>query len=106
MRREVGEKTCTKCVELSCAARSTGSFGKHGEDWLGFILVVTRFDGTPKRTNPEDARKSVDLVRSARYRHEGDHHFPAADIDACLRPFHGVMPYKEGRMQSWSYTRC
>jgi 8-oxo-dGTP diphosphatase len=47
----------------------------------------------------------ANLVRSARYRYEGDHHFPAAGIDACLRPFHGVMPYRDGRMQSWMCSR-
>jgi len=26
-------------------------------------------------------------------------------FDLDPRPFHGVMPYKDGRMQSWSFTR-
>jgi len=76
-RREIGEIACTECVDLSCAARSTGSFGKHGEDWLGFILVVTRFDGTPERMNPEGALEWVEMVRSACCRYEGGHHFSA-----------------------------
>jgi len=26
-------------------------------------------------------------------------------FDADPRPFHGVMPYRDGRMLSWTYTR-
>ena len=26
-------------------------------------------------------------------------------FDADPRPFHGVMPYRDGRMVSWSYSR-
>jgi 8-oxo-dGTP diphosphatase len=27
-------------------------------------------------------------------------------FDADPRPFHGVMPYKDGRLVSWSYSRA
>jgi 8-oxo-dGTP diphosphatase len=36
---------------------------------------------------------------------EGDRHFLPLVFDGDARPFHGVMPYKDGRMQSWSFTR-
>jgi 8-oxo-dGTP diphosphatase len=36
---------------------------------------------------------------------EGDRHFLPLVFDSDPRPFHGVMPYREGRMQSWSYSR-
>jgi len=26
-------------------------------------------------------------------------------FDADPRPFHGVMPYRDGRMMGWSYSR-
>jgi 8-oxo-dGTP diphosphatase len=26
-------------------------------------------------------------------------------FDADPRPFHGVMPYRDGRMVSWNYSR-
>jgi len=36
---------------------------------------------------------------------EGDRHFLPLVFDDDPRPFHGVMPYHDGRMQSWSFTR-
>jgi 8-oxo-dGTP diphosphatase len=36
---------------------------------------------------------------------EGDRNFLPLVFDADPRPFHGVMPYRDGRMQSWSYSR-
>ena len=36
---------------------------------------------------------------------EGDRHFLPLVFDADPRPFHGVMPYRDGRMQSWRYSR-
>jgi 8-oxo-dGTP diphosphatase len=35
----------------------------------------------------------------------GDVHFLPLVFDTDPRPFHGVMPYREGRMVSWNYTR-
>ena len=60
-------RTATRTSSPACAARSTRrpastarqlqlrgtiswpGFGKHGEDWLGFVFVITRFSGTPLR---------------------------------------------------------
>jgi 8-oxo-dGTP diphosphatase len=81
-------------------------FGKHGEDWLGFIFVITRFEGTPMESNPEGALEWVpveglhDLPMW-----EGDRHFLPLVFDTDPRPFHGVMPYKDGRMVSWNFSR-
>ncbi len=36
---------------------------------------------------------------------EGDAKFLPLVFDDDPRPFHGVMPYCEGRMQSWSFSR-
>jgi 8-oxo-dGTP diphosphatase len=36
---------------------------------------------------------------------EGDRHFLPLVFDEDMRTFHGVMPYRDGRMQSWSFTR-
>jgi len=36
---------------------------------------------------------------------DGDQHFLELMFDSDPRPFHGVMPYKEGRMVSWDYSR-
>ncbi|HQY55182.1 MAG TPA: 7,8-dihydro-8-oxoguanine triphosphatase, partial [Dokdonella sp.] len=36
---------------------------------------------------------------------EGDRHFLPLVFDADPRTFHGVMPYRDGRMLSWSHSR-
>lgn len=35
----------------------------------------------------------------------GDRHFLPLVFDEDPRPFHGVMPYREGQMVSWTYSR-
>jgi 8-oxo-dGTP diphosphatase len=35
---------------------------------------------------------------------EGDRHFLPLVFDE-LGPFHGVMPYRDGKMVSWSFSR-
>ena len=108
MRREIREEAGIECDELQLRGTiNWPGFGKHGEDWLGFIFTITRFTGTPLERNPEGALEWVDVDRL----HElpmwdGDRHFLPLVFDADPRPFHGVMPYRDGRMQSWSYSRC
>ena len=107
MRREIQEEAGIVCTQM--AFRGTLSwpgFGKHGEDWLGFVFLITAFDGTPHAGNHEGTlewvarEKILDLPLW-----EGDKHFLPLVFDQDETPFHGVMPYHEGRMQSWSYTR-
>ena len=108
MRREIREEAGIECRAL--VLRGTinwPGFGKHGEDWLGFVFVVTAFDGTPLERNPEGALEWVEIERLPMLpMWEGDRHFLPLVFDADPRPFHGVMPYRDGRMQSWSYSRA
>ncbi len=107
MRREIREEAGIECDEWQLRGTiNWPGFGKRGEDWLGFIFTITRFSGMPLERNPEGALEWVELDRL----HElpmwdGDRHFLPLVFDADPRPFHGVMPYRDGRMQSWSYSR-
>lgn len=107
MRREIMEEAGIDC--LSMQLRGTlnwPGFGKQGEDWLGFIFLIDRFSGTPPQRNPEGDLVWVDRERLLELpMWEGDRHFLPLVFDADPRPFHGVMPYHEGRMQSWSFSR-
>jgi len=81
-------------------------FGKHGEDWFGFLFLVTRFSGTPLTSNPEGTLEWIDVEKILELPlWEGDRHFLPLIFDADARPFHGVMPYRDGRMVSWSFSR-
>lgn len=109
MRRELREEAGVEALDL--ALRGTISwpgFGKNGEDWLGFVFVVTRFAGEPPSANAEGALEWVPVARVLAGElpfWPGDYHFLPLVFDADPRPFHGVMPYEGGSPVSWSYSR-
>ena len=107
MCREIREEAGIECEALSLRGTlSWPGFGRGGEDWLGFIFLVTRFSGTPLSSNPEGTLEWVPTDALDRLPlWEGDRHFLPLVFDADPRPFHGVMPYRDGRMQCWSYSR-
>ena len=106
-RREIREEAGIECDEV--ALRGTlnwPGFGKQGEDWLGFIFVVRRFTGQVLERNPEGTLEWIARDRIMDLpMWEGDRHFLPLVFDDDPRPFHGVMPYRDGRMQSWAYSR-
>ncbi|PTR28506.1 8-oxo-dGTP diphosphatase [Luteibacter sp. OK325] len=107
MRREIMEEAGIECLEMRLRGTlNWPGFGKNGEDWLGFIFIVDRYSGTPLTSNPEGALEWVPVsALDALPMWEGDRHFLPLVFDTDPRPFHGVMPYKDGRMVSWSVTR-
>src|SRR6476469_8347953 len=44
-------------------AISWPGFGKHGEDWFGFVFVVTRFDGEVFERNAEGTLEWIELEK-------------------------------------------
>jgi 8-oxo-dGTP diphosphatase len=107
MRREIHEEAGIDCETLDLRGTiSWPGFGKGGEDWFGFIFLVTRWHGEPLERNPEGTLEWIDVGRILDLPlWEGDRHFLPLIFDADARPFHGVMPYREGRMVSWSFSR-
>lgn len=107
MRRELREEAGIEARSMQLRGTlSWPGFGKHGEDWLGFLFLVTAFEGTPPPRNAEGTLEWIELERIAELPlWEGDRHFLPLVFDADPRPFHGVMPYREGRMQSWHFER-
>ena len=107
MWREIREEAGIECLDLSLRGTiSWPGFGKGGEDWLGFLFVITRFSGVPLERNPEGTLEWVDITRVPSLPlWEGDRHFLPLVFDTDPRPFHGVMPYRDGRMLSWSFSR-
>ena len=107
MRREIREEAGIECVSLRLRGTiSWPGFGKRGEDWLGFVFLIDAFAGAPFESNPEGALEWVALERMhALPMWEGDTHFLPLVFDDDPRPFHGVMPYRDGRMQSWHFAR-
>jgi 8-oxo-dGTP diphosphatase len=107
MRRELREEAAIECFDMQLRGTlNWPGFGKRGEDWLVFLFLVTRFGGEPPPRNPEGDLEWVGLDRLETLPlWEGDRCFLKLVFDSDPRTFHGVMPYKNGRMVSWDYTR-
>jgi len=107
MRRELQEEADLRPSAMQLRGTiSWPGFGKHGEDWLGFLFLITAFEGTPPAANEEGVLEWIALDRVMELPlWDGDRQFLPLVFDADPRPFHGVMPYRDGRMQSWSFER-
>lgn len=81
-------------------------FGAEGEDWFGFIFLVTTFSGTLKNENNEGflVWREIDAL-STLPMWEGDKYFLPMVFDGDSRVFHGHMPYIGGKPQGWSFSR-
>jgi 8-oxo-dGTP diphosphatase len=83
-------------------------FGKGGEDWFAFVFRIDRWSGTPFTRNPEGALEWVPVSRLLKGElnlWEGDKHFLPLVFDDDPRVFHGVMPYRDGRLVSSQFDR-
>ncbi|HEX9924834.1 MAG TPA: 8-oxo-dGTP diphosphatase [Anaerolineae bacterium] len=106
LKREILEEAGIECEEVRLRGTiNWPGFGKHGEDWFGFIFRIERFRGTPFSQNPEGALSwvRVDQVFDLPL-WEGDRYFLPLVFGDDPRQFHGVMPYEDGRPVSWSYS--
>jgi 8-oxo-dGTP diphosphatase len=106
LRREVREESGLECdvTELRGTISWPG-FGKGGEDWFGFIFRVDRWHGELSAGNPEGTLEWMDVDRVLNLPlWEGDRHFLPLVFARDGRPFHGVMPYRDGRPVGWTYS--
>jgi 8-oxo-dGTP diphosphatase len=106
LRREVREESGVECEELVLRGTiSWPGFGMQGEDWFGFIFRIDRFRGTPRTENPEGTLEWVEVARLLELPlWEGDRYFLPLVFERTPRQFHGVMPYRDGRPVSWTYS--
>lgn len=107
MIREIEEEAGIVCrkTQLRGTVNWPG-FGPAGEHWLGFIFLITAFDGVPWQYNEEGElgwHKLSEMAILPMW--EGDRHFLPLVFDEDPRPFHGHMPYSQGRPVSWRYFR-
>ncbi len=106
MQREIREEAAIEATGL----RLRGSinwpgFGKNGEDWLGFIFRIDDWQGTPLTHNPEGALEWVPVAQVLSLNlWPGDHHFLPLVFADDPRQFHGLMPYHNEQLLSWSYV--
>ena len=107
LRRELREEARIECEAVRLRGTiSWPGFGKQGEDWFGFVFLVTRYSGTPLEGNHEGTLAWIERERLMDLpMWEGDRHFLPLVFDEDPRAFHGVMPYRDGVMQSWTCSR-
>lgn len=120
VRRELHEEAGVELDELSLRGTITWSnFGPKGEDWMGFIFLVTSWTGVPPTSNDEGTLEWVDRTRllAACDPHNegnesvelpmwaGDRHFVPLVFDDNPKAFHGTMPYDGDRPTDWTFER-
>jgi 8-oxo-dGTP diphosphatase len=106
MRREIREESGLECVEMHLRGTiNWPGFGKGGEDWFGFVFRIDRFAGEPWAENADGPLEWVAVDRVLELPlWEGDRFFLPLVFDPSGRPFHGVMPYRDGRPVSWTWS--
>jgi 8-oxo-dGTP diphosphatase len=106
LKREVLEEAGLVCEDPQLRGTiSWPGFGKHGEDWFGFIFLIERWHGTPLESNTEGTLEWVPIERLLELPlWEGDRYFLPLVFDGAQRQFHGVMPYRDGRPVSWTVS--
>ena len=105
MRREILEESGLLAEQLVLRGTiSWPGFGKAGEAWFGFIFRIDRWSGTPHAGNHEGTLEWIPVDRVLDLPlWESDRLFLPMVFDYGPGTFHGVMPYENGRMVSWSY---
>lgn len=107
MRREIHEESGLSVERMQLRGTiSWPGFGKRGEDWFGFIFVIQAWSGEPHGGNHEGTLtwQPISTLPTLSF-WPGDRLFLPLVFDADPRPFHGVMPYYQGELVSWSYER-
>jgi len=107
MIREIEEEAGINCRKMILRGTvNWPGFGPNGENWLGFIFLITAFDGTPNHSNKEGDLGWYALAEMKQLpMWEGDRFFIPLVFDGDPRPFHGHMPYRNGQPVSWDYSR-
>ncbi len=106
IKREIHEEAGINCEEILLRGTiSWPGFGKHGEDWFGFIFRIDRFSGAPFTENPEGTLSWVPVDKILELPlWAGDRYFLPLVFGDDPRQFHGVMPYHNGQPESWTYS--
>ncbi len=103
--REIQEEAGIRCETVELAGTiSWPGFGKHGEDWFGFIFRILQYSGTTFTSSAEGTLEWIEVNQvSSLALWEGDKYFLPLIFDLTSPQFHGVMPYQNGRPISWSF---
>lgn len=105
MRREIREEAGIECTEITLRG-SINWPGFNDQNWLGFIFLITKFSGEVLKDNEEGDLVWLEVDSLKNYpMWEGDKFFLPLVFDEDPCPFHGYMPYENGKPVSWQYSR-
>ena len=106
IRREIREEAGIECGSLHLRGTvSWPGFGKHGEDWFGFIFIIDAWTGVPNADNSEGTLTWVSIEKILELPlWEGDLYFLPLVFDPNIGQFHGVLPYRHGKPVGWTYS--
>lgn len=104
LKREVFEESGVHCKEIILRGTiSWPGFGKNAEDWFGFIFRVDKFEGTPHAGNHEGALEWVPIVDLDKLDlWESDRLWLDKVFSDEASTFHGIAPFENGKLLSWS----
>ena len=110
MKRELLEEAGIEVTALQLRGTiNWPGFGKNGEDWLGFIYLITDWNGVVQAKNPEGdlVWRPIQTLLTPGVLNlwPGDRYFLPLVFDTDPRQFHGVMPYSDGQPAGWWYVR-
>lgn len=116
VRREIREESGLDALDVvlrgtvhwpGFGADQAGNGGQPGDGWFGFVFRVDSFAGTAHAGNAEGTLAWIPLTElTGLPMWESDHHWLPMVFDDDPRQFHGIMPYHQGTMLSWSYQRA
>ena len=108
LKREIYEEAGIECTEIELRGTiNWPGFGQEGENWFGFIFLITKYQGQPGTSNEEGElcwKRISELPDLPMW--EGDKHFLPLVFDNDPHPFHGHMPYENGSPAGWKYSRA
>ena len=106
IRREVLEEANIELDALTLRGTVSWPGFAGDEDWFGFIFLAERWHGEPFVSNHEGTLEWVPIVRLPELNlWESDRLWLDMVFDGDQRPFHGIAPYEDGKLLSWSFVR-
>lgn len=106
LKREIHEESGLNCKKLQMRGTiSWPGFGKNGQDWFGFIFRVDEFSGELITENHEGTLEWIsvdDLDKLDLW--ESDRLWLDKVFSRDNKTFHGLAPFKDGKLISWSCT--
>lgn len=107
IRREIREEAGIEAEQVVLRGTiSWPGFGKNEEDWFAFIFRIDRWSGTPLERNHEGTLEWVPLAQlHGLNMWDSDRMWLDMVFERDSKVFHGIAPYKNGELVSWSFTQ-